>query len=546
MDQISTSSNDDMGPSPEEYLLNQPNVLQLYRNFFLTVTFTKYKVGNPVLYVMRVELFRKPPEVAVVQQNINASSSDHPHDHESDDGPTASSPMIDLAQLQQNSRSALLKNPNAYSLGHWYVKRRYSEMEAVHQELLKRYGGEIVQEKLFPGKGYLPGYFFSAEDQAKDRMEQLQKYYDALLVYNGTYVSKELQSLLRLKRPEPPQNFRVLSFGLNDTDNVYAICEIGDEKKDDGTDSQAAAAEHTLARSSTNSLDTITTVGSNQKNKGSDQKAKANCGRSSLAFAICIRKVIHIGFSSESLVFIREDMLENTGRKQHIMVPLGPPKESYDLVIAGSNYAGKSPEIKCLHIRLLAPGLEDLLDESDDDPSPSSGTNVTGVLDTSPMSRTTTEKTQTPTTENAKPKQKKRDIHSEERSKMHNKGKKLSDPDKIDSLVSLLKEPSKMIEHQLKGRDSLMSLGKDSDLSGYLVESGDESQPVHSKKNAAERTAERLSQNLRDSSSDSEEGDGDSQGIVGGFGPPRVSNQSSLQDFQCEDSSSDDGDDGKR
>merc|ERR1712093_475355 len=90
-------------------------VIYVSDNFLFHVQIFSYKLGNPVLYYMKVEIFRKGENIVLAK---------------------------------------------------WVIKRRYSEMEACNAQLIKRFGKELVPE--FPPKLW-SNMLYSTEDQAEER-----------------------------------------------------------------------------------------------------------------------------------------------------------------------------------------------------------------------------------------------------------------------------------------------------------------------------------------------------------------------------------------
>jgi len=264
-------------------------------NILLQVTFTRYKIGTPVLYMLKCEVLRSLP------------------------------PLIGPNGEVHESRNV--------SLATWTVKKRYSEMEEAHRLLQSKYGpymdGPGMPE--FPPKQW-SNALFNTEKQVQGRLASLQAYFDKLLLFANVRASPELAKLLEMEPPagDALPHFRVCSFGIHQADHVYAVCEIG------------------------------------PSDKLSQERKREVKGRPALFYHLVIRQVRQIGFSSENLVFLREDRLENSGKNMRFNLVLGKPAESYDLSISCSNYQGKNDEV--LRIRLLAPSLEDILAEAGNSP----------------------------------------------------------------------------------------------------------------------------------------------------------------------------------
>lgn len=430
-------------------------------NFFLQVTMIKYKLGAPTMYIMRVEMFRKSQAV----------TEGYPHT----------------------------------SLGRWYVKKRFSEMYEVHQELMDKFGPRIVPE--FPPKLWTQ-VLYATSDQADERMAGLQKYFSKLLVHPSVCACPEIQELFRVCPPEPPKEMKILSFVLNGDNNVCAICELGGDPGSLSSNAPAAA--------------------------NGKQPDRAKYGKPPLFFVIGIRRVVVIGYSSESMCFVREDKLENMGMKLQILVPLGPPGETYDLSVSSANYAGKHSEEKALQIRVMAPTMEDLIrqqqpggpssqqDEEDDEnvalPVGDSNDSIANSED----NETTSEQK---TSQNSESDQKPKHSHNSNEPSIKTLQDELSHAESEDAQPA--DKPSQSAG-AIKKRDQkrAASSGKGSEKKNSKNSTSNSSNNGDNISNDGNNNENRSSQVSQCSS-------------VVGFGPPRLSG-SSDGSFKCDES--DDGD----
>lgn len=130
--------------------------------------------------------------------------------------------------------------------------------------------------------------------------------------------SPDLQTLLEIEVPEQLPSFRVCSFGIHSAEQVFAVCEVSDGNASTGM----------TARESTGSAG------------GGSGRPKT--GKPVLFFHLTIRRIVQLNFSSESSIFVREDLLENAGRSMRFNLVLGPPEQSYEISIGVSNYKGRN------------------------------------------------------------------------------------------------------------------------------------------------------------------------------------------------------------
>ncbi|CAD7940025.1 unnamed protein product, partial [Amoebophrya sp. A120] len=163
---------------------------QLSENIGLEVTFTRYKLGTPVLYMLKCEVVRSLP------------------------------PLIGPDGEVHESRSVVLAS--------WTVKKRYSEMEEAHRQIAAKFGPYMESIPEFPPKVW-SNALFNTEQQVQSRLRKLQAYFDKLLLYPNLRCSQELGKLLEIEPPgaDALPHFRVCSFGIHQADQVYAVCEIG-------------------------------------------------------------------------------------------------------------------------------------------------------------------------------------------------------------------------------------------------------------------------------------------------------------------------------
>ena len=97
-----------------------------------SVTFSRYKMGNPVLYLLKVQI---------------------------------------LKQVSHSQRPVLLAK--------WTVKRRYSEMADCHAKLQKKF--KVEEFVKFPPKNWSDA-LFQNEEQVQVRLKSLQQYFDKALL----------------------------------------------------------------------------------------------------------------------------------------------------------------------------------------------------------------------------------------------------------------------------------------------------------------------------------------------------------------------------
>ncbi|CAD7931206.1 unnamed protein product [Amoebophrya sp. A25] len=164
--------------------------LLVSENVLFQVTFTRYKLGSPVLYMMKCEVLRRLPPLV---------------------GPDGS-----------------MHEGKSVPLALWTIKKRYSDMADMSKAIETKYSPHMESVPKFPPKVW-SNALFNTEEQVQNRLRLLQTYFDKLLLYPNVRASPELATLLEMDRPgtESLPHFRVCSFGIHQADQVFAVCEIG-------------------------------------------------------------------------------------------------------------------------------------------------------------------------------------------------------------------------------------------------------------------------------------------------------------------------------
>jgi hypothetical protein len=135
---------DDLAKRGSTASLDMAQLFGVSTNFRLTMQFLKFKMSNPVLYSIRVQLKRRDP----TNSNSNAEDNQEAGGRKKKKKKNRNSNSTNQADNAGGSSSN--EEQSEGLIAQWVVKKRFSEMYAVHKELSAVFGAENLPE--FPPK----------------------------------------------------------------------------------------------------------------------------------------------------------------------------------------------------------------------------------------------------------------------------------------------------------------------------------------------------------------------------------------------------------